>query len=210
MNCSQLIINNVKKVGGLTTFLLHLIIIFLLGSGVLESKCSSDYFNNQDDKNIKSADGKLLLVEGDRINFYDALSLNSPDNKDSAEVGMVYLKWRETAIQGDVDAYMSYLADDVVLLLPNAEPLKGKEVIRKLVVNVFNTITVAETNIMKDIIICDNLGYAWGIYDATFTAKADGTKTRELGKVVTLWQRGSDGQWKLKMGMSNPSPMTSD
>jgi uncharacterized protein (TIGR02246 family) len=125
---------------------------------------------------------------------------------DSAALKETTRKWREAAIRGDAEAYMRYVADDAVFLAPNLEPIVGRAAISAFVAGVFKTISVTEVLSNQAPVSSQNLGFVWGTYDATYTDKAKGTKTPELGNHLFLWQRGTTGEWKLRVAIWNTKP----
>ena len=122
-------------------------------------------------------------------------------------IAAVTEQWRRAALDKDSDAYMSFLADDVVLLGPGLEPLVGKESVGQFVAGALGAF-VTETLDNREPVTSGALGFVWGTYDATFLAQKEGTEMREYGKHVFLCQRQKSGEWKFKVVIWNTMPET--
>jgi ketosteroid isomerase-like protein len=111
-------------------------------------------------------------------------------------------QWRQAALDGDVEAYMDFVGDDVVFLGPGLEPIVGKESAWRFVAGALAPF-VTETLDNRETVTSGGLGFVWGTYEATFLAKKNDTESREFGKHVFLWQRQEGGEWKLKLAIWN-------
>jgi uncharacterized protein (TIGR02246 family) len=120
-------------------------------------------------------------------------------------IAAVTEQWRQAALDRDTDSYMSFLAEDVVLLGPGHEPLVGKESVGRFVAGALEAF-ITETLDNREPVTSGALGFVWGTYDATFLAQEDDGEMRECGKHVFLWQRQAGGDWKLRLGIWNTMP----
>jgi uncharacterized protein (TIGR02246 family) len=118
--------------------------------------------------------------------------------------------WAKAAAAKDVEAYLSFFADDALVLLANGPILTGKESIRKSASEMMATPgfamswqpTKAEASRGGD------LAYTVGTYQSTLN-DAKGKPVTDRGKYLTVWKKQPDGKWKAVADMGNsdlPAP----
>jgi len=118
--------------------------------------------------------------------------------------------WSKAVAAKDVEGYLSFFADDALVLPPNAPMLTGKESIRKGLSEMMATPgfamswqpTKAEASRGGD------LAYTVGTYQFTLN-DAKGKPVTDRGKYMTVWKKQSNGNWKAVADMANsdlPAP----
>ena len=105
--------------------------------------------------------------------------------------------------RGVNEAFLSYLADDCVLLRPNSFPIVGKEISK---VRYFSRpdsgYTLTWKSLYADIAQSGELGYTYGIYE--FKAiDPEGKPIIGNGTYVSIWKKDSFGNWKLVLDTGN-------
>jgi len=106
--------------------------------------------------------------------------------------------------QKNIDALLSFYAEDASLL-PTAEPIvKGKTAIRQEWLHIFeipdftNKSTLTKIEVSKD----GEMAYTMGDYMATMQGE-DGNQVQEPGKWVTIWKKQLDGKWLIVVDTYN-------
>ncbi len=95
---------------------------------------------------------------------------------------------------GMFKAFLSYIADDGVILRDNSLPSKGKETLREYYSGKCDTTFILSWDpVYEKISESGELGYTIGIW--TNTVKA--TKKISKGTYITIWLRQNDGSWKF-------------
>ena len=104
----------------------------------------------------------------------------------------------------DVDLVLSCYSDDASVLPSNAPIATGKEAIRALWSQVFETPGFAVSwDISKlEVSRAGDLAYGHGTYEAMVNDAA-GNPVTERGKWVGVWKKQADGQWKLVADIGN-------
>ncbi len=115
---------------------------------------------------------------------------------------------------GDIDLWISLWADDGVLMPPSAPAVIGKEQIREAMKLLFEqwTLDVATTSI-EDAKVYGDLGLTHYKFTLDMTPKAGGETIHLMrdGKALTLYERQSDGSWKIVYDCFNSNaPPTSE
>ncbi len=96
--------------------------------------------------------------------------------------------------EGMFKAFLSFIADDGVILRDNAYPAKGKNTLREYYAGKSDTSFVLTWEpVYGDISAGNDLGYTYGIY--TLRVKASGELSK--GTYVSVWKKQADGTWKF-------------
>jgi ketosteroid isomerase-like protein len=116
-----------------------------------------------------------------------------PDTRaaDEAAIRATDEAWSKAAEARDLNAVVSYYADDAQLLPPNAPLANTKESIRAgwaalLVPEMTVSWKVSKVEVARS----GDLGYITGTY------KIDMKPTGDVGKMVEVWKKQPDGTWK--------------
>jgi uncharacterized protein (TIGR02246 family) len=115
---------------------------------------------------------------------------------------------------GDFDLWISLWADDGVQMPPDTPVRIGKEQIREAMKPAFDqmTLDIAITSI-EDAKVYGDLGLTRCNYTLDMTPKAGGETIHAMrdGKALTLYDRQSDGSWKIVYDCFNSNvPPTSE
>jgi ketosteroid isomerase-like protein len=96
--------------------------------------------------------------------------------------------------EGMFKAFLSYVADDGVILRNNSYPSKGKSSLIEYFEGKSDTSFILSWEpSFEKISESGDLGYTYGIY--TNTIKSTGNVTR--GTYVSIWNKQADGSWKF-------------
>ena len=101
---------------------------------------------------------------------------------------------------GDFDLWISLWADDGVQMPPDTPTRTGKEQIREGTKPGFDQMTLDITiHSIEDVKVYGDLGLTRCTYTSKSTPKAGGETitTTPDGKALTLYERQSDGSWKI-------------
>ena len=112
------------------------------------------------------------------------------------------------ASNGDFDLWMSLWTDHGIQMPPDAPALIGKEQIREGMKPAFDQMNLELTILsIEDAKIYSDLGLTRCIYTLKMTPKAGGETLNAMapGKALTLYERQSDGDWKIAYDCFNSS-----
>jgi uncharacterized protein (TIGR02246 family) len=104
----------------------------------------------------------------------------------------------------DLEALMTFYADDA-MLLPTAVPLiVGKAAIRDAWRHTFSIPGRQNEGALRTVRVSQDgtLGYTVGTYQATMQGE-DGKPVLEPGKWLTVWRRQADGSWSIEADTYN-------
>lgn len=105
--------------------------------------------------------------------------------------------------RGVNEAFLSYLADDGVLLRPNSFPIIGKEISKERFFSRPDSgYTLTWKPLYANIAESGELGYTFGIYEFK-TMDPEGKPTIGHGTYVSIWKKDQFGNWKLVLDTGN-------
>ncbi len=102
------------------------------------------------------------------------------------------------AAKKTVDAFLSYLADDVRLFRMSAFPAVGREAARAMLTAEPELLTWQLTK--AEVSRSGDLGYSYGRYEL----KASEGFAPESGSYLRIWKKQPDGKWKVVLDLLNP------
>ena len=115
--------------------------------------------------------------------------------------------WAATSLSGNVDSIVSYWAEDARVLGPGQPVLQGRAAIRSMVASSvaipgFRITWTPETAVVS---VSGDLGYTSRENEVTAPDNA-GHLTKTVGRYITVWRKGIDGQWRCIEDISNSGP----
>lgn len=108
---------------------------------------------------------------------------------------------KATAERGSA-GYISYYAENAVELPDGAPMIEGKEAIRKAMGFLDEGNVLTWQPLKAAMAPSRDLAYTFGTYEYRGKDK-DGKPIIAHGKYVTIWERQSDGSWKVAVDMGN-------
>lgn len=111
---------------------------------------------------------------------------------------------QEAVAVRDLDAIMTFYAEDAVLL-PTAEPIvSGRSAIREEWHHILSIPDFANKSALTklEIAASGDVAYTMGTYLATMRGE-DGNIAKEPGKWVSIWKRQRDGRWQIVVDTYN-------
>jgi ketosteroid isomerase-like protein len=113
-------------------------------------------------------------------------------------------EWSRAAEGKDVEAILSFVADDAIFFPPDGPMLRGKEIIRSFWSELAETPDFSVSWEATDAVVSSagDMGYTYGL--ALVTRKdEEGNATTELTKYVTIWKKQPDGSWQVVVDIWN-------
>jgi len=112
--------------------------------------------------------------------------------------------WSALAASGDMESVMEFWADDALMLPPDGPLLDGKQAIREYVEGAANIPGFGISWEPERVQLSQSGDMAYLIEkNVTEFDDAEGNKVTVYGKVVTIWRKDSDGNWKNVVDMWN-------
>lgn len=103
------------------------------------------------------------------------------------------------------EAWVSYFADDGVMMPAGRDLVVGKPAVREYVTKSFSTPGFSLRWEPVDGAASGDIGYTYGVWKA-FNRGGDGKTSATYGKYATIWRRQPDRTWKIAVDIGNASP----
>lgn len=107
--------------------------------------------------------------------------------------------------KGDVEGFLANYSPDAVVMMPNTPAWRGTDGMRTGFQGLLTQFTASGVAFKTDDVkVAGDLAIETGSYEMTMTAKKPNAKPMaDKGKYVTVWQRQTDGSWKIIRDISN-------
>ena len=102
--------------------------------------------------------------------------------------------WMTASKSGDVDAVLGLVTDDVVFLVPGAEPF-GRERFAEGA-NAMKGMAINGRNDIQEIEIAGSWAWLRGHVTVTMTPP-NGAALQRSGATLSIFRKGADGRWRL-------------
>ena len=111
--------------------------------------------------------------------------------------------FRDGLLKGDTAKMSSVYTSDALVLSPNAPLARGRSEINRLNAGMLAAFTVTAASMKtSDLIVTGDYAIETGKYEMTMQPKT-GAPISDVGKYVSVWQKQSDGSWKMVRDIFN-------
>ena len=114
-------------------------------------------------------------------------------------------KWNNAMVAGDLNTLVDFYADDAVSLPSYMPMMRGKDEIRagnkKDLESGVKYLSLTSTT--TDVYGQGDLAYEIGTFDISLIPPNMTEQVKDHGKYLTIWQKQSDGTWKIKCDTFN-------
>jgi uncharacterized protein (TIGR02246 family) len=132
-----------------------------------------------------------------------------PDTRaaDEAAIHAAVKAWSAAAEAKDAETFASVYADDAVLMLEDAPDLSGLPALREGIGGMMQDPNFALSFAADKVVVArsGDIAYEVGTYSMTMS-DPDGNPAPEKGSYVVVWQKGTDGQWKVVVDVPVSDP----
>ncbi len=126
---------------------------------------------------------------------------------DIYRINLAKTEFREAYNTGDVERLLEVFNADGFTDMTEGGPSKyGAEAISRLrdqASALFAEYSVRLSPIIIDIVILGDTAYDYGWHEFTFECKNGGAETRKRQRYFELWNKNSNGDWKISLHISN-------
>lgn len=121
-----------------------------------------------------------------------------------AEIAAITEKSEKNLLNGTVDTVLADYTDDAISLPSNEPMVRGKAALKEMVKKM-NSMGLTWKKVeftTMDVHSSGTLAYEIGTY-AMALEKAEGGEWSDEGKYLTIYERGADGKWRIKVETYN-------
>lgn len=116
-------------------------------------------------------------------------------NADERAIRQVIGRWLEASADGDSDAVLSLMSDDVVFVVAGRPPFGKKEFAAGQ--SALATHRIEARSEIQEVEVSGDLAYARTHLTVTMTPLAGGQPLRRSGATLSIFRRQDDGRWLL-------------
>ena len=139
----------------------------------------------------------LMLVGG------ACTGTSSSVERDTQAIAALRQRIQDAENAGRAEEMAAVAAADVIVLPPNASPIRGATAFAEYLSSAFQSITMAVQYQSEEAVVSGDWAFDRGTYVSTVTPKAGGAGVREHGKYLWLVHRKADGAWQYARIMWN-------
>jgi uncharacterized protein (TIGR02246 family) len=136
-----------------------------------------------------------------------ALAVADTPNADEAAIRAALESWSAASKAKDAEAFASVYAPDAVLMLEGAPDLRGREAILAGIGGMMQDPNFSLTFEADQVVVAGSgdLAYETGTYGLTMS-DPEGKPAPQHGHYVVVWQKQSDGGWKVVLDVPVSDP----
>lgn len=122
-------------------------------------------------------------------------------------INVAKTEFREGYNTGDVDRLMTAFSPGGFTDMSEGEPsrygLEAVVILRSKLARLFAEYSVKMTPIVIDIVVTGDSAYDYGWHEFILTPKCGGGSIKKRQRYFELWNKASDGAWKIRMYLTN-------
>jgi len=152
----------------------------------------------------------LLLASSVSLVSIGCASSRTEPARDSESIRMRLRDWPAAAEAGDIERYLTFVTDDVLVLPPNQAPLHGKQGVGDFLRGALEIATFDITaHPPEELVVSGDWAYLRYRVQMTVHLKSGGASSQLDRKYLDIWRREADGIWKCHRHMWNDNPEAS-
>ena len=118
------------------------------------------------------------------------------EQQDEQRIRALIDAWCEASAAGDLTAQFNLMTHDVVFLTSGRAPLRREESAAGFRA-MMEVASIQCRSRIQEIAINGDLAVCWNFLEVSFTPIEGGETRKHAGNVLTVFRRGTDGQWRI-------------
>jgi uncharacterized protein (TIGR02246 family) len=118
------------------------------------------------------------------------------DQQDQQQIRALIDAWCEASATGDLTAQFNLMTQDVVFLTSGRAPMRREEFAAGFRA-MMEVASIQCRSRIQEITINGDLAVCWNLLEVSFTPIEGGETRKHAGNVLTVFRRGTDGQWRI-------------
>jgi uncharacterized protein (TIGR02246 family) len=116
--------------------------------------------------------------------------------RDDEAIAAVIERWHRATGEGDVEAVLRLMTDDVVFLTPGHPPI-SKDGFQKGLRGLLLSHRIVSSGRVREIRVFGGWAYAWSDLAVSIEPRQGGPSMRRAGPALSIFRRQPDGRWRL-------------
>lgn len=117
-------------------------------------------------------------------------------NQDEQQIRAVIDTWAKATAEGNLDALLNLMTEDVTFLIPGKPPMHRAEFISAFE-SMIRSVQAMSRSTVQEITVRNDLALCWNFIEVDIVPIMSGTTTKRAGYTLTAFRRGPDGQWRV-------------
>jgi len=105
--------------------------------------------------------------------------------------------WHDATAQGDVDAVLALMSEDVEFFVAGKAPMKGRDAFAAGLRGLLKTHRIVSSGDVLEVQVSGDLAFAVSLLTVRIVATDTGEETPRSGHALSVFRRQSDGGWLL-------------
>jgi uncharacterized protein (TIGR02246 family) len=118
-------------------------------------------------------------------------------NADESAIREVIARWHRATAEGDVDAILSLMSEDVVFLVAGKAPMKGRAAFANGLRTLLTTHRIESKGDVQELAVSGDLAYCWTLLEVRVVPLAGGPGITRSGNTMSIFRKQADGAWQL-------------
>jgi uncharacterized protein (TIGR02246 family) len=118
------------------------------------------------------------------------------EQQDQQQIRALIDAWCEASAAGDLTAQFNLMTQDVVFLTSGRAPMRREEFAPGFRA-MMEVASIQCRSRIQEITINGDLAVCWNLLEVSFTPIEGGETRKHAGNVLTVFRRGTDGQWRI-------------
>jgi uncharacterized protein (TIGR02246 family) len=116
---------------------------------------------------------------------------------EEANIRALIQHWHDATAQGDVDAILALMSEDVEFFVAGKEPMKGRDAFATGLCGLLKTHRIVSSGDVREVQVSGDLAFAVSLLTVRIIATVSGEETVRSGYALSVFRRQSDGSWLL-------------
>lgn len=104
--------------------------------------------------------------------------------------------WGKASCEGDLQALLHMVTEDVVFLTPGSMPMRREEFAERYR-TMIDQVKLEVRSRPQEIVVTGDVAVFWNLLEVGITPLAGGQTMRRAGNTLTVLRRGDDGDWRI-------------
>jgi uncharacterized protein (TIGR02246 family) len=116
---------------------------------------------------------------------------------DEDAIAALLATWLRATREGDVDAVLELMTEDVIFLVAGQPPMTGRDAFATQLRSVLREHAIDYQSTVEEVQVCGDLAYCRTRLEVIITSKHGNTPMRRSGHTLSVFRKGGDGKWRL-------------
>jgi uncharacterized protein (TIGR02246 family) len=129
-----------------------------------------------------------------------------PSSATTADVERATAAFHEALRTNDAETFLSFVADDVVMMPPGEAPVRGKDAMRVWYATFLSQYRTSSLTLDdREVFVREGFAVEIGSFEWGIIPAAGGTPGLDRGNYMQVWRQQPDGQWRFEREIWNSS-----